>query len=137
YALSEPTAGSDVAGIRCRAERDGDGWVINGEKRWCGVAKMADCIVLLARTKPPEPERRYLGIDAFLIEKERDRFPAGISGEPIEKIGYHGLTTWNLRFDDLRLPAEAHMRTRLRARRRDGDSSGDGSAFLSAMAGLN
>jgi alkylation response protein AidB-like acyl-CoA dehydrogenase len=139
FALSEPTAGSDVAGIQCRAERAGDEWRINGEKRWCGVAKMADCIVLLARTQPIRPEQRYLGIDAFLIEKERDRFPPGLAGEPIDKIGYHGMTTWNLRFDDFRLPADAQMSARLRARREDGDggSQGDGQAFLGAMSGLN
>jgi alkylation response protein AidB-like acyl-CoA dehydrogenase len=121
FALSEPTAGSDVAGIECRAERAGDEWVINGEKRWCGVAKMADCIVLLARTQPIRAEQRYLGIDAFLIEKERDSFPPGLAGEPIDKIGYHGMTTWNLRFDDFRLPADARMSARLRARREDDD----------------
>jgi acyl-CoA dehydrogenase len=145
FALSEPTAGSDVAGIQCRAERAGDDWVINGEKRWCGVAKMADCIVLLARTQPIQAEQRYLGIDAFLIEKERDSFPPGLAGERIDKIGYHGMTTWNLRFEDFRLPADARMSARLRARREgdDGDSrgggqgGGGGQAFLGAMSGLN
>lgn len=139
FALSEPTAGSDVAGIQCQAERDGDEWVINGEKRWCGVAKMADCIVLLARTQPIRPDQRYLGIDAFLIEKQRDSFPAGITGEPIDKIGYHGMTTWNLHFTDFRLPGEAQMSAQMRGRRGrvDGDSDGGGQAFLGAMAGLN
>ena len=138
YALSEPAAGSDVAGIQCRAERDGDEWIVNGEKRWCGAAKMADCIVLLARTQPPQSERRHLGIDSFLIEKERDTLPEGITGEPIDKIGYHGMTTWNLRFENFRLPAEARMRSPRRAHRAgDDDGSGGGRAFLEAMAGLN
>ena len=136
FALSEPTAGSDVAGIQCRAERDGDEWVINGEKRWCGVAKMADCIVLLARTQPIDPEQRYLGIDAFLVEKERDSFPDGLTGERIDKIGYHGMTTWNLRFDDFRLPADAQMSAQMRGGG-DGDSDGGGQAFMGAMTGLN
>ncbi len=140
FALSEPTAGSDVAGIQCQAERDGDEWIVNGEKRWCGAAKMADCIVLFARTQPIQPEQRYLGIDAFLIEKERDDFPPGITGEPIDKIGYHGMTTWNLRFDDFRLPADAQMSAQMRSRRgRDDVDSHDagGQAFLGAMSGLN
>jgi acyl-CoA dehydrogenase len=138
FALSEPSAGSDVAGIQCRAERDGDGWVVNGEKRWCGVAKMADCIVLLARTQPIDPEQRYVGLDAFLIEKQRDSFPDGIAGEPIDKIGYHGMTTWNLRFDDFRLPADAQMSSRMRRGGGDDrDSDGGGQAFMGAMAGLN
>ena len=129
FALSEPDAGSDVAGIRCRARRDDDEWVIDGEKRWCGVAKMADCIVLFARTGEVDPERRYVGIEAFLVEKERDEFPPGLAGEPIDKVGYHGMTTWALRFEGLRLPGDALMSERLA---RDGDS-----AFAGAMQGLS
>jgi alkylation response protein AidB-like acyl-CoA dehydrogenase len=132
FALSEPDAGSDVAGIRCRARRDGDEWVISGEKRWCGVAKMADCIVLFARTGEVDPEKRYVGIEAFLVEKERDTFPPGLSGEPIDKVGYHGMTTFALRFDDLRLPADALMSERLSRQSDDG-----GGAFVGAMQGLS
>src|SRR3954449_1736262 len=131
FALSEPDAGSDVAGIRCRASRDGDEWVIDGEKRWCGVAKMADCIVLFARTGEVDPERRYVGIEAFLVEKERDAFPPGLTGEPIDKVGYHGMTTWALRFEGLRLPGDGLMSERLS---REGDGGG---AFVGAMQGLS
>jgi alkylation response protein AidB-like acyl-CoA dehydrogenase len=63
---------------------------------------------LLARTGDPrEGEGRGRGIDSFLIEKERDCFPAGLTGTPIDKIGYYGITTYDLVFDGLRVPADA------------------------------
>jgi alkylation response protein AidB-like acyl-CoA dehydrogenase len=143
FGLSEPTAGSDVAGIRTRAVRDGDEWVIDGEKRWCGIAKMADCIVLFARTQEPDPERRHLGIETFLVEKERDSFPPGITGEPIDKIGYFGMTTWKLKIEGLRVPASALMSTsstRPGGGGRPtmaGSAEGEGRGFHRAVTGLN
>jgi alkylation response protein AidB-like acyl-CoA dehydrogenase len=108
YALSEAEAGSDVANIQCKAERDGDEWVINGTKMWCTYADMADYLVLFARTSvDPDPGKRHRGISCFLVEKERGKFPKGISGNPVKKIGYFGWHTWELSFDDFRLPADA------------------------------
>ena len=133
FALSEPSAGSDIAGIQTTARRDGDEWVINGRKRWCGVAKMADVIVLYARTSERDPDKRHLGIDTFLVEKERDAFPPGLTGEPIDKIGYFGMTTWNLTFEDFRVPADA-LTT---ARRGLGGGGGEGRGFHGAVTGLN
>jgi alkylation response protein AidB-like acyl-CoA dehydrogenase len=107
-AFSEPGAGSDLANVQCRAVRDGDEYVIKGDKRWCGNALAADFILLLARTTDPtEGESRGRGMDSFLIEKERDTFPDGLTGTPIDKIGYYGITTYNLHFDGLRIPADA------------------------------
>jgi alkylation response protein AidB-like acyl-CoA dehydrogenase len=107
-AFSEPEAGSDLANVACRAERDGDGWLVTGTKRWVGHALAADFIHLLARTRPPREDRGPSdGLELFLVEKERGEFPAGITGTPIDKIGYFGLTTWELELDGLRLPADA------------------------------
>jgi alkylation response protein AidB-like acyl-CoA dehydrogenase len=106
FALSEPDAGSDVASIRCRAELDGDRYVINGQKMWCTFADQADFIVLIARTTPYDPARRNSGIRNFFIPKERGSFPKGITGNAIRKIGYHGWKTFELSFDDFELPAE-------------------------------
>ena len=135
FALSEAEAGSDVANVQCRAERVGDQWVFNGEKKWVGWAKAADFIVLFARTAEMDPTQRWKGISSFLILKERDSFPDGITGTKIEKIGYFGITTWVLRFDDFRLPvnepADARMYEGDRPRR------GQGMAFLGAVSGLN
>lgn len=104
-ALSEPDAGSDLAGVATRAVRDGDHFVVTGQKRWTGNAKAADFIQVLVRTADPEPdERRSAGLATLLVEKERDGFPAGISGRPIDKIGYHGFVTWDLEFDEVRVP---------------------------------
>ncbi|WP_028933426.1 acyl-CoA dehydrogenase family protein [Pseudonocardia spinosispora] len=100
-AFSEPEAGSDVAAVSCRAERHGDTYLINGEKRWCGWAKAADAILILARTAPGRRD----GLDVFLVEKERGEFPPGITGTPIPKIGYHGITSWQLSITDLEVPA--------------------------------
>lgn len=100
-AFSEPEAGSDLANASCRAERDGEEYVIDGVKRWCGWAKRSDAIVLLARTG----DDRRAGLDLFLVDKERGEFPAGICGEPIPKIGYHGIVSYQLRIEGLRVPA--------------------------------
>jgi alkylation response protein AidB-like acyl-CoA dehydrogenase len=109
-ALSEPGAGSDLANVQCRAERAGDEYVVRGEKRWCGNARGADFIVLLAREADPAPgEFKGRGLVSLLIEKERGSFPAGLTGTPIDKIGYHGLTTFHLRFDGLRVPASNRL----------------------------
>lgn len=108
YALSEAEAGSDVANISCRAVRDGDEWVVNGTKMWCTYADQADYLVLFARTDPVrDPAKPHRGISAFLVEKNRGVFPAGITGNPVRKIGYFGWQTWELSFDDFRLPASA------------------------------
>jgi alkylation response protein AidB-like acyl-CoA dehydrogenase len=105
-ALSEPDAGSDLAGVATRAVRDGDDFVVTGQKRWTGNAKAADFIQVLVRTAEPGPdERRSAGLAALLVEKERGSFPEGITGRPIDKIGYHGFVTWDLQFDGVRVPA--------------------------------
>lgn len=105
-ALSEPDAGSDVANISCRARRDGDDWVITGNKMWCTFADGADYMTVIARTgETVDPARRHAGLSMFMFEKERGSLPSGISGTPVNKIGYHGWKTWDLRFDEFRLPA--------------------------------
>ena len=106
FALSEPNAGSDVANLSCRARRDGDDWVITGNKYWCTFADGADYIIVFARTtEAVDPKRRHAGISAFLIEKPRGELPPGVKGSPIPKIGYFGWTTWELAFDGCRVPA--------------------------------
>jgi alkylation response protein AidB-like acyl-CoA dehydrogenase len=102
FAFSEPNAGSDLSSLSCRARRDGDDWVITGNKYWCTFADGADYILLLARTNPEE--KRHRGISAFMIEKERGKLPPGVSGAPIPKIGYFGWKTWELSFDECRVP---------------------------------
>jgi len=105
-ALSEPQAGSDLASVQTRAVRDGDEWVVTGHKRWCGNAKAADFIQVLVRTRDPdEGESRSAGLETLLLAKPRGEFVAGLTGTPIDKIGYHGFLTWDLDFAGVRLPA--------------------------------
>jgi alkylation response protein AidB-like acyl-CoA dehydrogenase len=125
--LSEPEAGSDLAGIRTQARRVGDEWAINGTKRWTGFAKAADYIQVLARVREPQPgEPRAAGLASLIVEKERGTFPAGVSGSPIDKIGYHGFTTWELTFDDVRVPLANLM-----------DEGTGTQAFKTIQTGLN
>ena len=124
FALSEPNAGSDVANISCRAKRVGDEWEITGNKYWCTFADGADFILVFARTDPAvDPKARHRGISAFMVEKPRGKLPEGVSGNPIPKIGYYGWTTWELAFDQCRVPA-ANM------------IGEEGKAFYLATAGL-
>lgn len=105
--FSEPGAGSDLANIQTWAVQEGDAWVLTGYKRWTGNALAADFIQVLCRVREPEPgESRAGGLITLLIEKERGKFPDGLTGTPIDKIGYHGFRTWELKLDGLRVPIE-------------------------------
>ncbi|MGM0583895.1 MAG: acyl-CoA dehydrogenase family protein [Pseudomonadota bacterium] len=105
--LSEPGTGSDLASISCRAVRDGDDWVITGNKYWCTFADGADYMTVFARTSPPpSSSKRWMGISCFMVEKPRGELPKGVSGAPIPKIGYFGWKTWELSFDEVRVPAD-------------------------------
>jgi len=106
-AMSEPQTGSDISGIKTRAVRDGDDWVITGSKCWCTFADGADYITVIARTDQGSENRRHVGLTAFLLNKERGKFPKGLSGSPLPKIGYFGWKTWELAFDGVRVPKDA------------------------------
>ena len=107
-ARSEPNTGADLASVSCRARRSSDGWSITGNKYWCTFADGADYLFVLVRTgEHIDPKRRHVGISAFLIHKPRGALPEGVKGSPIPKIGYFGWKTWELAFDDCRVPASA------------------------------
>jgi len=105
-AMSEPDAGSDLAGIKCRAELKGGEWSISGQKYWCTFADGADYLLVVARTEP-DMSLRHRGLSAFVVDKPRGELPKGVSGAPIPKIGYFGWKTWDLSFDDCRVPESA------------------------------
>lgn len=111
FALSEPGAGSDIAAIRTRARREGDSWVLNGQKMWCTFADQADYLIVVARITPYNRLRRHEGIRRFYIPKERGTFPEGMTGNPVHKIGYHGWKTWELSLDDVRVPSDSLQQT--------------------------
>ena len=133
-ALSEPTAGSDLAGVETRAVRDGDDWVLTGRKRWAGNALAADFVEVLARVREPEAgESRSAGLEPFLVVKDRGVFPDGMTGTAIDKIGYHGFLTWDLVLDGVRVPG----RDRLTGLYGDEGAGADAGGFASVQRGLN
>jgi alkylation response protein AidB-like acyl-CoA dehydrogenase len=108
FALSEAEAGSDVANLSCRARREGDEWVITGQKMWCTFADGSDYLLLFARTGGEiDPAHRARGISCFLVVKERGSLPPGVQGNPVRKIGYRGWRTWELSFDEFRIPGDS------------------------------
>jgi alkylation response protein AidB-like acyl-CoA dehydrogenase len=98
YALTEPGVGSDPAALETRAERRGDGWVLNGQKRFIGNAGMSDVYVVFARTG----EAGSKGISAFIV----DGHAPGISVEPLRTMGMPGWQLGAPRFEDVEVPAE-------------------------------
>jgi len=105
--MSEPGAGSDVQAIECRATRDGDHYVVNGTKMWVTNGLRAGLVVLLCKTDP-SADPPYKGMSILMVEKEPEaRSFEGITVPPnIEKMGYHGVETTELVFEDHRVPAE-------------------------------
>ena len=133
-ALSEPTAGSDLAAVQTRAIREGDHWLLSGTKRWAGFALAADFIEVLARTREPkQDEPRSAGLETFLVVKQPGTFPDGITGHVIDKIGYHGLLTWHLELDGVRVP-EGDRLTGLYG---DEGADADLGGFAAVQRGLN
>lgn len=105
-AISEPGAGSDVAAMQTRARRDGDEYVLDGQKMWTTFAKGSDFILTYAVTDP-DAEPAHRGISGFIVEKPRGTFDReGLSGQEIDKIGYHGWKTWSVNFDGVRVDAD-------------------------------
>ena len=100
-AVSEPDAGSDVAGIRTRAVRDGDHWVINGRKMWITNGTQADWLCLLARTDPDAQPGDYHGMSLIVVPTTTPGFSVG---RKIEKMGNRASDTAEIVLDNVRVP---------------------------------
>ena len=99
--ITEPDAGSDVSGIKTRAVRDGDEWVINGSKTYITNGHRADYIVLVTKT---DADAGYDGFTLFLVDMD---LPGVIREKRLKKLGMHASDTALLAFQDVRVPADA------------------------------
>jgi alkylation response protein AidB-like acyl-CoA dehydrogenase len=97
YALSEAGSGSDAFALSCRAERDGDGWVLNGQKLWITNGNEADLFIVFAQV---DPALGYKGITAFLVERGTPGFSVG---KKEDKLGIRASSTTELIFDGCRV----------------------------------
>lgn len=100
YALSEPGAGSDVAGMKMTAKRDGDDYILNGNKVWITNGEVADIYVVFAKT---DPDAGHRGISGFIVEKGTEGFSFG---KKEEKLGIRSSPTTELIFENCRIPKE-------------------------------
>ena len=98
FALTEPGAGSDAAGIRTSAVRQGDGYVLNGSKIWISNASLASFFVVFAKT---DPAAGHKGISAFIVERDS---PGLTVGEPLGKLGQRAAPTCEVFFDQVPVP---------------------------------
>jgi len=118
YALSEPGAGSDAAGLKTTAVRRGDHYVLNGAKQWCTNGDHAGVITLFATV---DPARRAKGVTAFLVETDR---PGVSVGKKEKKMGIRGSPTVALHLSDCAVPVEQRL-------------GGEGEGFTIAMGTLD
>ena len=102
-AMSEPGAGSDVVGMKTRAEKKADRYVLNGNKMWITNGPEADTLVVYAKT---DPEAGPRGITAFLIEKG---FKGFSTAQKLDKLGMRGSVTCELIFEDCEVPEENRL----------------------------
>ena len=117
-ALTEPDAGTDLAAIRMRAVREGDHYVINGTKTWISNGIEGGCCAVLVRTDPhAQPPRK--GLSMFIMEKG----PGFTASRKLEKLGYKGIDSAELVFDNFRVPAANLI-------------GGEGEGFYCAVSGL-
>ena len=133
-AVTEPNYGSDVAGVKLKATPTEGGWLLNGAKTWCTFGGKAGVLMVLARTNP-DPGLGHRGLSMFLVEKpssdghEFEVTPdtgGKLTGRAIATIGYRGMHSYELFFDDFFVPAD-HML---------GGEEGEGKGFYIAMAGF-
>ncbi|MFC4550910.1 MULTISPECIES: acyl-CoA dehydrogenase family protein [Halorussus] len=107
-AISEPDTGSDVSSVSTSAEKDGDEWVVNGNKMWITNGSVGDYYVVLCETDP-DADGRYNGFSQIVVESDRDGFEADkITG----KLGIRSSDTAELILDDVRVPEENLVGTR-------------------------
>jgi alkylation response protein AidB-like acyl-CoA dehydrogenase len=99
YALSESSSGSDAFALRCRAEADGDDWILTGNKLWITNANEAGLFIIFANT---DFEAGYRGITAFLVERDMEGFTVG---KKEDKLGIRASSTCELILDGVRVPA--------------------------------
>ena len=104
--FTEPNTGSDLGSLRTRARKDGDDWVITGNKTWITHAARTHVMTVLARSVPDTDD--YRGLSMFLAEKTpgTDQAPfvdEGLSGGEIEVLGYRGMKEYTVNFDDFRV----------------------------------
>jgi (2S)-methylsuccinyl-CoA dehydrogenase len=136
--VTEPDVGSDVASVKCRAERvtgaAGEGFVIHGPKSWCTFAGRADVLALLARTHP-DPSLGARGLSLLIVEKDRFdghafemRQPGGgrLVGKADATPGYRGMHSFTLNFERFFVPAANLV----------GGAAGEGRGFYLQMAGF-
>ena len=133
--VTEPGTGSDVAAVSLRAEKTEGGWLLNGGKTWCTFAGKAGAILVLARTDPNvRPAHR--GLSLFVVEKpvyDGHDFeyaePRGgrVSGRAIPTIGYRGMHSFEMFYDDFFVPDDALV----------GESQGRGRGFYYTMRGFS
>ncbi len=127
-ALTEPNAGTDLQAIRTVARRDGDDYVINGTKTWISNGIEGGAVALLVKTDPAaEPPRRGMSmLIAPKVDPDTGAAHAGFkTGRKLEKIGYKGIDSAELIFEDYRLDAERHL-----------VSGEEGGGFYMAVGGL-
>ncbi|TKJ22675.1 MAG: acyl-CoA dehydrogenase [Promethearchaeota archaeon Loki_b32] len=100
FATSEPTMGSDVAGMKCKAEKDGDEYILNGNKFWITNGGYADYITVFATV---DPEKKHKGIAAFIVDTKYE----GVKlGKHIPKLGQRSSNTVSIGLKDVRIPKE-------------------------------
>jgi acyl-CoA dehydrogenase len=102
--ITEPGAGSDMAGVATRAERRGDRWVLRGRKTFITNGVWADLYFIAARTGPPEPERRHAGLSMFLVERGTPGFTLT---RALDKMGMRASDTAELALEDCAVPADS------------------------------
>jgi glutaryl-CoA dehydrogenase (non-decarboxylating) len=118
YGLTEPGAGSDAAGIRTTARREGDTYVLNGEKMWISLANLADHFLIIAKT---DPKARHKGMSAFIVERN---FPGIKTGSIHGKLGVRAGNTGFISMTDVPVPAENRL-------------GEEGEGFMIAMSALD
>jgi alkylation response protein AidB-like acyl-CoA dehydrogenase len=102
-AVTEPGVGSDSASLQTRAVRDGDHYVLNGQKTWISNAPYAEWIIVFATV---DPALRSKGITAFLVERD---LPGVSIGQPMKKMGQRGIVNAEVFLEDVRVPVENRL----------------------------
>ena len=127
FSMTEPHAGSDVQAIRTVATRDGDDYVISGQKMWVTNGWRAGIVMLLAKTDPSAVPA-HTGMTGFIVEKEPETSPPGlqIPMPGLPKLGYKGVESTELVFDGFRTPASSVL----------GGEEGVGKGFKYFMSGI-